>query len=186
MSVSRISSRYAKSLLDLARERNELDTVLKDIEFFNEVTKNRDFYLLLKSPIVKTEKKLAIFKVIFEGKFSKTTSAFFDIILRKGREMYMPEIAADFIGQYKDLHRISTVILTTAAPLNEASLNDIKEKLLASNITMDKLDIVTKIDPSIIGGFTIEVGDKLYDASVIHKLDKLKKEFGSNQYVKSF
>ena len=67
MSVSRISSRYAKSLLDLARERNELDTVLKDIESFNEATKNRDFFLLLKSPIVKTDKKLAIFKAIFEG-----------------------------------------------------------------------------------------------------------------------
>jgi len=185
MSVSRISSRYAKSLLDLARERNELDTVLKDIESFNEATKNRDFFLLLKSPIVKTDKKLAIFKAIFEGKLSKTTSAFFDIILRKGREMYMPEIAADFLGQYKELNRISTVILTTATPLNDVSLNDIKAKLLASDITMDKLDIVTKIDPSIIGGFKIEVGDKLYDASVVHKLEQLKKEFGSNQYVKS-
>ena len=186
MSVSRISSRYAKSLLDLARERNELDTVLKDITSFNEATQNRDFFLLLKSPIVKTDKKQAIFKAIFEGKFSKTTSAFFDIILRKGREMYMPEIAADFISQYKVLNRISTVIITTAAPLNEASLNDIKAKLLSSDITMEKLDIVTKIDPSIIGGFKIEVGDRLYDASVTHKLDKLKKEFGSNQYVKSF
>jgi len=186
MSVSRISSRYAKSLLDLARERNELDAVLQDIESFDRATKNRDFYLLLKSPIVKTDKKLAIFKAIFEGKLGKTTMAFFDIIIRKGREMYMPEIAADFISQYKDFNRISTVILTTASPLNDALLNEIKTKLLASNITMDKLDVVTKIDPSIIGGFTIEVGDKLYDASVTHKLDQLKKEFAGNKYVKSF
>ncbi len=184
MSVSRISSRYAKSLLDLARERNELEAVLKDIESFNKVTQNRDFYLLLKSPIVKTDKKLAIFKAIFDGKLTKTTTAFFDIIIRKGREMYMPEIAADFLSQYKELNRISTVILTTATPLNDESLNDIKAKLLASNITMDKLDIVTKIDPSIIGGFKIEVGDKLYDATVTYKLEQLKKDFASNKYVK--
>ena len=188
MSVSRISSRYAKSLLDLALERNELDAILKDIEYFNEAIKNRDLYLLVKSPIINTTKKLHIFNLLFNGKLSKTTMAFFDIIIKKGREMFLPEISADFISQYKDYkdyNKISTVIITTATPLNDTLLGDIKIKLLASQITMDRLDIVTKIDPNIIGGFMIEVGDKLYDASVVHKLDQLKKEFIGNQYVKS-
>ena len=51
---------------------------------------------------------------------------------------------------------------------------------------MDKLEIIEKVDPSIIGGFVIEVGDKLYDASISHKLEQFKKEFAANQYVKSF
>ena len=50
---------------------------------------------------------------------------------------------------------------------------------------MDKLDLISKVDPAIMGGFVIEVGDKLYDASIAHKLDQVRKEFAGNQFVKS-
>jgi F-type H+-transporting ATPase subunit delta len=186
MSVSRISTRYAKSLLDLARDRNELESVKGDVDYMVEAMKNRDLVLFLKSPIINSGKKLSVFKTLFEGKVGNTTMAFFDIIIRKGREMYLPEICVDFISQYKYFNKISTVYITTAAPLAESALNDIKAKLLTSEITMDKLDIVTKVNPNIIGGFIIEVGDRLYDASITHKLEQVKKEFASNQYVKSF
>jgi F-type H+-transporting ATPase subunit delta len=185
MSVSRIASRYAKSLIDLAKEQNELDKVLEDIQYFNEVAKNRDFALLLKSPIVNVSKKKAVFASLFGDKLSKTTKAFFDIIINKGREPLLADISQEFVNQYKDLNKISTVTLTTAIPLNEASIAEIKSKLLDSNITMDKLDFHIKVDPNIMGGFVIEVGDKLFDDSIKHKLDKLRKEFIDNQYVKS-
>jgi F-type H+-transporting ATPase subunit delta len=186
MSINRISARYAKSLLDLAIERNEVDVVLNDIKIFNEVAKNRDFLLLLKSPIVNTTKKQSIFKAIFASKLSKTTDAFLDIILRKGRESVLVDIVSAFKEQYKAYNKISSVNITTATPLTDVALAEIKAKLLSSNITMDKVEMTTKVDPNIIGGFVIEVGDNLYDASVLYKLDQLKKEFVGNQYVKSF
>jgi F-type H+-transporting ATPase subunit delta len=185
MSVSRIASRYAKSLIDLAKERNELEKVLGDIQYFSDVAKNRDFAMLLKSPIVNPTKKKSVFSALFDGKLSQTTKAFFDIILNKGREPLLAEISREFLAQYKDLNKISTVTVTTAIPLDENGLEAIKQKLLVSKITMDKLDFHTKVDPSIMGGFLIEVGDKLYDASVKHKLDKLKKEFVDSQYIKT-
>ncbi|MFZ1751929.1 MAG: F0F1 ATP synthase subunit delta, partial [Saprospiraceae bacterium] len=101
MSVSRISGRYAKSLIDLSLERNELEVIKKDMEYFAQAIKNRDLYLLLKSPIINADKKLSIFKQIFDGKVNKTTMAFFEIIIKKGREMYLPEITVDFNNQYK-------------------------------------------------------------------------------------
>lgn len=186
MSVSRISTRYAKSLLDLARDRNELEIVKGDIDVMVQAMKSRDLVLFLKSPIINAGKKLSVFKTLFEGKVGKTTMAFFDIIIKKGRETYLPEICSDFIGQYKIFNKISTVTITTAAPMTDGALNDIKSKLLTSDITMDKLDIVTKVNSDIIGGFVLEIGDNLYDASIKHKLDQVKKEFASNQYVKSF
>lgn len=186
MSVSRISSRYAKSLMDLALERNELESIKKDISYFTEAIRNRDLYLLLKSPIINSGKKISILKEVFRDKLGATTMAFFDIIVKKGREMYLPEIAADFMGQYRDYNKISVVKITTAAPLSEASMNEIKSKLLSSDITMDKLEITEKVDPSLIGGFIIEVGDRLYNASISHKLDEIRKEFSGNQFVKSF
>ncbi|MEL6988177.1 MAG: ATP synthase F1 subunit delta [Bacteroidota bacterium] len=183
MSVTRIANRYAKSLMDLAIERGELDVVLKDVEDFKKVSENRDFELLLKSPIVNTDKKQDIFNALFSERYNKTTKAFLDILLRKSRESYLTEIADSFIAQYKNLQRISSITLTTASSLSEEKIGSIKSKLLASPATMDNVDIQVKVDPELIGGFVIEFDDKLYDSSVAHKLSQLRKEFSDNEYV---
>ncbi len=185
MSVHRIASRYAKALLDLSEEEGKLDSILEDIQDFYEVTKNRDFYLMVKSPIINSDKKAKIFDKLFKGKYNKITILFFSIILRKGREMFLPEIAREFILQYKVLNHISTVKLTTAVEIDNNNLEQIKARLLESDITDKKIELITKVDPGIIGGFVMEIGDKLYDASVIHNLNQLKKEFSNNQFVKS-
>jgi len=175
MSVIRIASRYAKSLLDLAKEQGSLDTVVEDIKTFNGATQNRDLYLLLKSPIVKGSKKLEIFKTIFDGKLDKLTMAFMDIVIRKGRESLLPEIGAEFLNQYKALNKVSAVKLTTAQPITDTALEAIKAKLLGSTITDESVEIETAVDESLIGGFVVQVGDKLVDASVAHKLREVAK-----------
>ena len=186
MSVTRIASRYAKSLLDLAIEENRVDQVLSDVKAFKKATENRDFYLLLKSPIINASKKGSIIKTIFEDKFDKMTIGFINIILNKGRESHLPEITEQFILQHKKYNHVSTVKVTTAAPLQEAALAKIKEQLVGSSATDDKVELITLVNPDIIGGFVIEFDDKLYDASVAHKLEKLKKEFSKNLFVKEF
>ncbi len=185
MSINKIASRYAKSLLDLAKDQNKVERILEDVKTFKQATENRDLYLLLKSPIVKADKKLSILKEIFEGKLDELTMAFVNIITKKGREAYLPEINEEFIAQHRALNRISKIRVTTAEKMSDSDLASIKAKLQASTVTLDNLEIETKIDPSIIGGFVIEIGDKLYDASVSHKLDELKKQFSSNDYVAS-
>lgn len=169
--------------MDFATEQGKTDEVLGDIKGFKKATENRDLFLLLKSPIVKPDKKASILKAIFEGKINDTTLAFFDIIVRKGREMYLPEIATEFEVLYKAQNEISNVEIITATELDDAELEQIKTKLLASVQTQKSLDITKKVDPSILGGFIVKIGDKLYDASVKHKLDKLRKEFVGNDYV---
>lgn len=166
--------------MDLAIERNDLENVLGDINEFKEATNNRDFYMLLKSPIVNKEKKIAIFKEIFEGKATELTYAFLNILVRKGRENYLPEIADQFISQYKMLKSISTVTLTTAVQISEEQLGKIREKLNESESTRDNIDIESEVDEDIIGGFILEIEDKMYDASLAHKLDQMKKEYSSN------
>jgi len=183
MSINKIASRYAKSLLDLAKEQNKVEAVLEDVKSMKQAAENRDLYLLLKSPIVKTDKKLSILKEIFSGKVDELTMAFVNIITKKGRESYLPEINDEFIAQYRAMSSISKVTITTAEPMSDADLESIKAKLQVSSETRDNLEFETKIDPSIIGGFVIEIGDKLYDASVQHKLDELKKQFSGNDYA---
>jgi F-type H+-transporting ATPase subunit delta len=186
MSVQRIASRYAKSLIDLAQEQGKLDAIYEDIKTFLNVAKNRDFYLCLKSPIIHTSTKSKIFNNLFEGKVDKITLSFFNIILVKGRETYLPEIAEEFINQYKKINNISTITLTTATKIEAKVLDEIKSKFEASSNTRSKIEIIQKENESLIGGFTIEFDDRLYDASVKHKLDQLKKEFSNNLQVKNF
>lgn len=186
MSLTRIASRYAKSILDLAKERGELETVLADMETVQKAMESRDLVLLLKSPVVKTDKKSKIFNMIFEGKLSKLSIEFFNIVMRKGREMYIPNIVTEYIEAYKKLKKISSISLTTAEALDPSIIEAIENKLLASDATEEKVDIESHVDPSIIGGFIIEIGDKLYDDSVKGKLDKLKKSFTKNEYDKAF
>ncbi len=186
MSVARIASRYAKSLIDLSVEQNQLEEVYGDITYFMEVAKNRDFSLMLKSPIIKSDLKKNAFNALFENKLSKLTNSFFDIILRKNREKYMVDIGRTFLEQYKAYKQVSSVRLTTAKPLSEASVQKIKETLLSSSKTNKNIELETFINEDILGGFVIEWDDKLYDASVAHKVELLRKEFNKNEYIKNF
>lgn len=184
MSLVRIASRYAKSLLELAHEQGKLDTVMGDIKVLQESAENRDLYLMLKSPIVNGGKKKQVFQALFGESFDKMTMGFLNIIVNKGRENFLPEIANEFVEQYRKFKNISTVKVTSAKPLSADALDKIKTKLLASNSTSENVEIETQVDPSLIGGFVIEIGDKLYDSSVAHKLALLRKEFVGNIYEK--
>jgi F-type H+-transporting ATPase subunit delta len=182
MSSFSIASRYAKSLIDLAVEQGKLDIVLQDIEAFVKATENRDFALLLKSPLVKSDKKEKILDAIFEGKMDKLTGSFLHIVVRKGREAQLADIAREFINQYREIKGISIVNVVSTEPLTEATLASIRKKLVDSKLTHSNIQFNTSIDLNLIGGFVISFEDKLYDASVAHQLDELRKQFTSKEY----
>ena len=116
--MSRVASRYAKALVDLAVEQGKLEDIYSDITSFQEVMKNRDFELMLKSPIIKSDRKGKVLDAIFGGKIDKMTSKFFEIVLRKGREAALPSIADAFIEQYRNMKNVSSVTLTSATALS--------------------------------------------------------------------
>ncbi len=181
--ATRVAGRYAKSLIDLAQEMNNLERVTEDVQSFREVLKNRDFYLLLKSPIVKAGKKLDILNQLFSEHFDQLTMSFLHILVNKGREEILPEIAHEYNALYKQIKHISTVIVTTAEPIGEDMVEMIRQRLLSSGTTDDHVDIITKVDPNVIGGIILEYDGKVYDASVLSKLNELKKDFVGNLYV---
>ncbi len=186
MSTIRLASRYAKALIDLAEERGELSSVHGDINVLNDSLKsNRDLWLLLKSPIVTTDKKLAVIKGVFGDIFSGTTSAFVDLITKKRRETYLPEIAVSFLDQYKQRNAITSAKLTTATGLTDSLLEQVRDIVL-QHTGKKQVELETTVDPSLIGGFILEFEDKLFDSTISHKLDKLKRGFKKNKYVREF
>lgn len=186
MSVTRIATRYAKSLIELATEQGKLQQVSTDIHALAAATKNRDLQLMLKSPIIAADKKNAALKALFGGKMDSLTMAYLTLLVNKGREGYLGEIAAEFVSQYKTMQKITSVKVITAAPLSDAVIADVKAKVLASGITHANLEVETVIQPDLIGGFVIEFDNKRYDASVANKLAELKSEFTKNLYIKEF
>lgn len=185
MSNITIASRYAKSLLDLAKEQGKLDKTVDDVKLFLDAVSNRDLFLMIKSPIINGDKKRAVFKAIFDGKVDELTSAFFDIIIKKSRESILPEIGRTFLEQYKSYKNITTATVTTAAPINDTQLAKIKTEIAKLGLAVGTVELEKKIDPEIIGGFILQVKDKLYDASVKSKLANMKKEILDNTYIKS-
>lgn len=115
----RVASRYAKSLMDLAVERGELEVVQQDIELFHKTIKeNRQLELLLTNPIVQSEKKRAILTSLFKGKISPLTSKFLDIISSKNREDFLPAIVSEFLRQYREYKGITRAQVVTTFRLH--------------------------------------------------------------------
>ena len=182
----KVASRYAKSLLKIAIDENTLEDLHKDMQLVNEVcAKNPDLVLLLKSPIVKTDKKRNIVDAVFEKQLSKIASTFISLIITKKREGLLSDIAASFIDIYKHHKNIKTATVTSAVQLSKTQKDSIITILKATKETAD-VDLKEVVDPKIIGGMILRVGDKQIDESIKRKLMNLEMEFEKNPYIKDF
>jgi F-type H+-transporting ATPase subunit delta len=182
MQNPRLAARYAKSLLDLAIEQNQLDAVYADMKWLQQVNKsNPDFVALLRSPIISSDKKDKIIDAIIGSKVSKLTMLFTNLLTTKTRESNMPEIVTAFIEQYNKLKNIQTVKLTTATAISEELKQSIVAKVRSSTSTA--VEIETSVKEELIGGFKLEVGGTLIDASILRDLNDVRKQFLNNEYI---
>lgn len=178
----RVSYRYAKSLMLLAIEQNTLDKVYEDMKMLNEVChQNKDFVILLKSPVVKSDKKIKIIQQIFAGKLHKMTEGFITIIANHRREGLLVEIADSFIFQYKEHNNVATAEVVSATALDDSQRTKIKGVI--KKVVGKEIDLVEKVNNDIIGGLIVRVGDKQFDGSIARKLKELKKGFSKNEYI---
>jgi F-type H+-transporting ATPase subunit delta len=179
----RLAGRYAKSLIDLSIERNQLAEAYKDMVYLDAVCKaSREFVNVLKSPVISPDKKVQILESITGGKIGELVATFSNLLVKKGREAYLPEIAVAFIEQYKDHEGIYVVTLTTAAPVSEELKKTIVDKIKTETI-MKQVELITDVNESLIGGFVLEVGDHLVDASIAFELSNARKQFQDNDFV---
>ena len=183
MSNPRLATRYAKSLLDLSIERGQLEAVFTDMQWLQSVCKsNRDFVNLLKSPVISGDKKIKIVDAVAGGKLNTLTSAFNTLLIKKNRESVLPEIATAFINQYKEYKNIHILKLTTATPLSEEVKNIIIHQVKKTG-GYENIELEETIDKNIIGGFVLQIDDKLVDASIAFELKAIARQFDDNHFV---
>lgn len=184
MADLRVASRYVKSLLGLAVEQGVLEAVHKDMLLFSKVLKeNRDFSVMIKSPVIRHEKKRAILEKIFSGKVDKLTLAIMDILTRKNREPLLPSIASEFHNAYNTYKGIGKAYITTTVPM-DSELRQAIEEIVKKLSKTKQVEIEAKVDKDLIGGFILNVGDQQIDASIKSKLKSLEVRFSENPFVK--
>ncbi len=176
MSDSRLAARYAKPILELADQKGVLEEVKEDMQQFLRLCKsNRDLYLLLKSPIVPHLRKAEILRKIFTGKLNDLTLKSFDLITRKSREKFLPQIAEAFLQKYNMKKGIQEVTLSTPVPLSDALRKDFNQ--LVKKISKKEPSIKEKVDPELIGGYILKMGDQQLDESIRGQLKELALKF---------
>ncbi len=176
MSEFKVASRYAKSLIDLAQEQGNLETVKQDMEQFVAVLRaNKALQAVLKNPIMKQDKKQGILDALFSKRIHPSILAFFHIMVRKGRAGILYATAQEFIREYNEVKGIVYATVTSAAALSAKNLDTLR-KIMASELNADVV-LQNQVDASLIGGFIVKVGDRQIDTSVAGKLKKLERHF---------
>ncbi|MCF2443078.1 ATP synthase F1 subunit delta [Dyadobacter sp. CY345] len=178
MSVGIVAARYAKSLIELAKEKNVVEAVFEDMKLFKDTAdKNRGLMLALKSPVVRHEKKLAILKAIFQDKVNPVSYSIFEIITKKNRESILYAIADEFIKTYDEYRGIQKATVITTTPLTE----DLRKQFnqIVADATGRTVELEEKVDPNLIGGYLLRVNDRQIDASLRSRLNELKLQLAS-------
>src|SRR5690606_40197926 len=129
-------------------------------------------------PVIDSKKKISIALEIFKG-FSPVTQSLVQLIIKQGRESQMQNIAQEFVNKVNEMNGVQRITLTSATQLTEGNIESVLKSTHLINHD-NKFDVKTIIDPEILGGYILRVGDQQIDASVKSKLGKLKKEFQLN------
>ena len=142
---------------------------------------NKGFSQMLKSPIIKTDKKLKILEDVFGSKLNPETNLFVKMITTKKREGLLVFVAKSFIELYKKHNKIITVKIITATTLSEQLKKEVIS--LIKSRAEKKVELIEKVDPNILGGIIVRMGDKQLDLSVSKSIHKLRQVFNKNLHM---
>ncbi len=181
MNGSRAAIRYAKAILSFALEQQKEVEVNNDMLLVaNTIQDSKELQLLLNSPVLKTELKKSALKEIFESKTSPLTIGLINLLIDNKRLPILGEVAKKYNVIFDSLKGIEVAKVTTAIPLTEELNQQVLRKVI--EITGKQATIESIINPDIIGGFILRVGDIQYDASVANKLQVLKRQFENESF----
>lgn len=173
MNYPRVASGYSRALLDLAVEQNVLDAVREDAALYvSTVAASYEFKTLMRSPVVKADKKQAILKEIFGDKVSELFTKFMMLVTKNGRESVMDAICMKFEEDVLAHKGIIKANVTTAVAMSDAQKTALAQKLAAQ--LGKEIVLEESVDPSVMGGAKIEVGGYQLDQTVAGKLRAVK------------
>lgn len=176
-----IAKTYGDALFEVGIEKDMIDSLNEEVKIVSDILdQNKELEQLLSHPQIMMEEKLDIIKNIFQGRVCDELYGFLQIIIQKGRQANMNAIFHWFEDRVKQYHHVGVVYVITPLPLKSVQKTAIEKKLLATT-KYESLEINYQLDPSLIGGIIVRIGDRVVDGSIKNKLDKLSRELGKIQ-----
>lgn len=171
-----ISKTYGEALYELAVEEQKLDMLFEEAKAVRDILReNADFGKLMSHPKIPKEDKVKVAEKVFKGRVSSEMEGFLVIVIEKDRYAELDGILTYFIDKVKEVKHIGVAFVTTAVALDEATQTKIKKRLLETT-GYQTMEMHYSVDPSLIGGMVIRIGDRIIDSSITTKLNELKKQ----------
>jgi len=182
MRDARTALRYAKAILNLAKDSKDESAVNEDMQLIaSTISENNELDVVLKSPVIKSADKMNVLNAMFSNKIINITLGLFNLLQENKRISMLELIAKQYSIIYDHDKHTQVAKVTTAVPITK----DIEEKVLAKIVALtgNKANLENVVNPDILGGFILRVGDVQYDASISNHLNELKKNFDNNDYI---
>lgn len=182
MKDARAALRYAKAILDLAKDSKDESAVNKDMQLIaSTVSDNNELAIVLQSPIIKSADKMKVLKAMFSENVDNITLGLFNLLQENKRISMLESIAKQYTLIYDFYKNTQVAKVTTAVPISAEVEKQVLDKIVA--LTGEKANLENEVNPAILGGFILRVGDVQYDASISNHLSELKKEFDNSHYI---
>jgi F-type H+-transporting ATPase subunit delta len=166
---------YAEALFGIARDRSTVEDILLELQDFLELVRdNQDIHIFLTAPVIDATVKVGHLKTALAGRVSDPVADFLCLLVEKGRMTALARIVGAYramADQYAGRARVS---VQTATPLADALRGEI-EALLAASLEK-QIAIEAEVEPQIMGGAVITIGDKVYDGSIKNRLSQFRKQ----------
>jgi F-type H+-transporting ATPase subunit delta len=172
--VEEIAEVYSRALFDVAKEQDALDEIHDELgQFAEELDQNRDLQVFFFSPYFSSqEKKDGIGKMISGA--DDNFVRFLELLAERHRMPAIFRIKKDFGDLYAEERKLLPVTITSAIELDKSLVKDIRKKI--EEQTDRKVDLTTKVDPNLLGGLVLRVGNKVMDGSIRARLERLRKQ----------
>ena len=172
--MEEIASVYARSLFEVAKEHDKLDKVRDELgEFADALNESRELQVFLFSPYFSTREKSDGLDKAISGA-DETTVNFLKLLIEKHRMPVLFRVRAELDELWEDENRLLPVTVTSAIELPKATVKQIGDRIAEQ--TDRKVDLSSKVDPDILGGIVVQVGNSVLDASIRNRLDSLRKQ----------
>lgn len=182
MSDSTIARRYARALYEEAAAAGRVDRVDADVVAVGETLEaSPELHRLFGSPLVSAARKQAVVERLFAGRVDDLVVGLVRLLIRKGREALFPAVALSYAALRDEQRGEVRAIVRTAFPLDEPDRESLRRALEAATGLQILLDV--SVDPDLISGLVVRVGDTVYDGSARHLLKTLREQFATRTFA---
>jgi len=168
-----VAKRYSNALFEVALEENSIDKTGEELSFITEALEaHKDLFKALKSPLIKPGEKKEMMKNIFAEQLSKETMNFVYVLIDKNRSGAMLEIGTEYHKLLAGHNNTIIAVATTAVSMTTKQITELTEKL--TKTSGKTVTLTNEVDPSIIGGVFIQIGDKIIDGTLKRRLTEIE------------